>query len=148
MLLRPNQMKYRKCQKNMRAVLPKDPVEPVPIPQPSVGMYGIYATQSLRVKANQLEAARMALLKTVGRKGLKIWMRAFPHIPVTKKALGVRMGKGKGAVDHFVAHVRAGKFIMEFDCPTENAARLAFTQVSHRLPIKVKFTMRTPDKVL
>jgi len=133
-------MKYRKCQKNIRAVLPKDPPCPVPVPYPSFGEYGIYSLQSLRVTAKQLESARMAILKTVGRKGLKIWMLAFPHIPVTKKALGVRMGKGKGSVSYFVAHVRAGKVIIEFNCLSENAAKLACKQVSYVLPIKVKLT--------
>ncbi len=108
----------------------------------------MYATESLRLKASQIESARMSILKEVGKKGLKIWVRVFPHTPVTKKPLGVRMGKGKGAVDHFVAHVRAGKMVFEFNCPSENTARLAFRQVQYKLPIKVKFTMRDPDKML
>ena len=90
----------------------------------------------------------MSILKEVGRKGLKIWTRVFPHTPVTKKALGVRMGKGKGSVDHFVAHVRAGKLLFEYNCPSEHLARMAFTQVSYKLPVKVKFVKRDPDKML
>lgn len=138
-------MKFRKSHKNLRAVLPRYPTEPVPIPKLSFGTYGIYAMESLRLTAAQIECARMSILKEVGRKGLKIWVRVFPHIPVTKKALGVRMGKGKGAVDHFVANVRAGKFVFEYNCPSENMARLAFRQVQYKLPIRVKFTMRDPD---
>ena len=145
MLLRPNRMKYRKSQKNIRAVLPRYPTEPVVAPKVNFGTYGIYTTESLRITAAQIESARMSILKEVGRKGLKIWVCVFPHIPVTKKALGVRMGKGKGAVDHFVANLRAGKMVFEFNCPTENIARLAFRQVQYKLPVKVKFVVR--DKV-
>ena len=144
MLLRPNNMKYRKSQKNIRAVLPRYPTKPVPIPKTSYGGYGIYSMESLRITAAQIESARMAILKTVGRKGLKIWTCIFPHIPVTKKALGVRMGKGKGAVDHFVAHLRAGKMVFEFNCPTENLAKKAYIQANHKLPVKTKFVIGEP----
>jgi large subunit ribosomal protein L16 len=106
------------------------------------GDYGIYACESIRLKAAQIEAARMAILKTVGRKGLKIWIRTFPHIPVTKKPLEVRMGKGKGSVDHFIANVKAGKMIFEFTSPSASTAKLAFIQARYKLPIKVKFVQR------
>ena len=146
MLLRPNNPKYKKSQKNIRAVLPRYPTEPVPVPKPSFGTYGIYSMESLRITASQIEAARMAILRTVGRKGLKTWIRIFPHIPVTKKALGVRMGKGKGAVEYFVAHVKYGKMLFEFDCPTENLAKKAYKQVNHKLPIKTRFTIAESSK--
>ena len=142
MLLRPNRTKYRKSQKNIRAVLPVVPPEGVAKPPLHFGDYGIYAMESIRLKAAQIEAARMAILKTVGRKGLKIWIRTFPHIPVTKKPLEVRMGKGKGSVDHFVANVRAGKMIFEFNCPSPNTAKLAFNQAKYKLPIRVKFVQK------
>ena len=142
MLLRPNRMKYRKSQKNLRAVLPVVPPEGVTAPPLHFGDYGIYACESIRLKAAQIEAARMSILKTVGRKGLKIWIRTFPHIPVTKKPLEVRMGKGKGSVDHFIANVKAGKMIFEFTSPSANTAKLAFIQAKHKLPIKVKFVQR------
>jgi ribosomal protein L16 len=73
-------------------------------------MFGVYAMESIRLNAEQIEAGRFAILKTVGRKQLKMWVRVFPHIPVTKKPLEVRMGKGKGSVDHFVAYVKAGSY--------------------------------------
>lgn len=148
MLLRPNRMKFRKSHKNLRAVLPRYPTEPVPIPKLSFGNYGIYSVESLRITAAQIESARMSILKEVGRKGLKIWVRVFPHIPVTKKALGVRMGKGKGSVDHFVANLRAGSLVFEFNCPTESIARLAFRQVSYKLPVKVKFIVGDSGQAL
>lgn len=144
MLLRPNRTKYRKSQKNIRAVLPVVPAGGVTKPNLFFGDYGIYAVESIRLKAAQIEAARMAILKTVGRKGLKIWIRTFPHIPVTKKPLEVRMGKGKGAVDHFIANVKAGKMVFEFNCPSPNTAKLAFIQARHKLPIRVKFVQRDP----
>lgn len=139
MLLRPNRMKYRKSQKNIRAVLPVTPKEGVKAPTLKFGSYGLYTTESLRLSAYQIEAARMAILKTIGRKGLKIWIRVFPHIPVTKKPLEVRMGKGKGSVDRFVANVKAGDILFEYNCPTEIGAKMAFRQVKHKLPTKVKF---------
>lgn len=142
MLLRPNRTKYRKSQKNLRAVLPVVPTEGVTKPPLHFGDYGIYAMEAIRLKAAQIEAARMAILKTVGRRGLKIWIRTFPHIPVTKKPLEVRMGKGKGSVDHFIANVRAGKMIFEFNCPSPNTAKLAFNQAKYKLPIRVKFVQR------
>jgi large subunit ribosomal protein L16 len=104
--------------------------------------------ESLRITAAQIESARMSILKEVGRKGLTVWVRVFPHVPVTKKALGVRMGKGKGAVDHFVANLKAGKMVFEYNCPTETLARLAFRQVSYKLPVKVKFLARESEQLL
>ena len=142
MLLRPNRTKYRKSQKNLRAVLPVVPPEGVTKPPLCFGDYGVYAMESIRLKAAHIEAARMSILKTVGRKGLKIWVRTFPHIPVTKKPLEVRMGKGKGSVDHFIANVKAGKMIIEFNCPSLNTAKLAFNQVKYKLPIRVKFVKK------
>lgn len=146
MLLRPNNMKHRKCQKNIRAVLPRYPTEPVPIPKPSFGAYGIYSMESLRITAAQIESARVSIMRAVGKKDSKIWVITFPHIPVTKKALGTRMGKGKGAVEYFVAHVRAGKMMFEFNCPTENIAKKAYSQANHKLPIKTKLVMRDTPK--
>lgn len=132
-------MKYRKSQKNIRAVLPVIPEGGVTAPELKFGKYGLYATTSLRLSAYHIEAARMAILKTIGRKGLKIWTRVFPHIPVTKKPLEVRMGKGKGSVDRFVAHVKAGTMLFEYNSPTEIGAKMAFKQVKHKLPVNVKF---------
>ena len=135
-------MKYRKSQKNIRAVLPVVPEGGVQAPALKFGNYGFYATSSLRIGANHIEAARMSILKVIGRKGLKIWIRIFPHIPVTKKPLEVRMGKGKGAVDRFVANVKAGAMLFEYNCPTEIGAKMAFRQAKYKLPVGVKFLQR------
>jgi len=102
----------------------------------------LYATESLRLNAYNIEAARLSILKTIGRKGLKIWIRVFPHTPVTKKPLEVRMGKGKGSIDRFVAHVKAGTVLFEYNCPTEIGAKKAFKQVKYKLPVPVKFLQK------
>ena len=142
MQLRPKRTKYRKMHKNIRAVLPARP-DFVPTPTPSFGTYGIYAVESIRLTAQHIEAARLAILKTVGRKQLKMWVRVFPHIPVTKKPLEVRMGGGKGSVDHFVAYVKAGKVLYEFNCPSTSLAKAAYKQVAYKLPIKVRLIEKT-----
>ena len=134
-------MKYRKAHKNIRAVLPRNP-SLVPTPTLSFGTYGVYAMESIRLNAEQIEAGRFAILKTVGRKDLTMWVRVFPHIPVTKKPLEVRMGKGKGSVDRFVAYVKAGKLLYEFNCPSTSLAMAAYKQAAHKLPIRVRFTQR------
>lgn len=128
--------------KNIRAVLPVRP-DTVPTPTLHFGTYGVYAMESVRLNAEQIEAARMAILKKVGRKNLKMWVRVFPHIPVTKKPLEVRMGKGKGSVDHFVAYVKAGKLLYEFNCPSASLARAAYKQAAYKLPVRVRFTEKT-----
>ena len=69
-------------------------------------------------------------------------MRTFPHIPVTSKPVEVRMGKGKGSVDHFVSFLRAGKMILEFNCLQSNSAKLAFKALAYKMPIKVRFVTR------
>ena len=78
--------------------------------------------------------------------GSKVYLRVFPHIPVTKKGLAVRMGKGKGPVDHFVSFVRAGKMIFEFNCPSALSAKKAYRAVSYKLPIDVGYIDGTAVK--
>ena len=87
--------------------------------------------------AAQIEAARLTLVRTIGRKGSTIRINVFPHIPVTKKSIGTRMGKGKGNVDHFVAFVKAGKMLFEYDC--SNYAKQAYKAVSYKLPVKTGY---------
>lgn len=141
MLLRPKQTKYRKSQKNIRAILPIAPKH-VPTPTPKFGSYGIYALESVRLDAHQIEATRMAIIRAIGRKDSKLWIRVFPHIPVTKKPLEVRMGKGKGGVDHFIANVKAGKLLFEYNCPSVNLAKLGFRAAGFKLPIRVGYAQQ------
>ena len=138
-LLRPKKSKYRKMHKNIRAVLPTVPEGPITKPELKFGNYGMYALESVRLTAAQLESARMTLVKAIGRKGLKVWLRVFPHIPVSRKPLEVRMGKGKGAVDHFVSYVKAGKLLFEYSCPAQNTAKMGFTAAAYKLPIRVAY---------
>lgn len=105
------------------------------------GDYGLQALEPGWVTARQLEAARRALVRYMRRRG-KVWIRVFPDKPVTKRAAESRMGKGKGAVDHWVAVVRPGRILIEISGLAEDAAREAMRLASHKLAIKTKFTMR------
>ena len=122
-------LKYRKSHKNIRAVLPVVTEGGVVAPS----LKGLFATKPTRLNAAYIEAARMAILKTVGRNRLRMWIQTGPHIPVTKKPLEVRMGKGKSSVDRFMANVKAGRMLFEFNYPTENTAKMAFKQAKHKL---------------
>jgi large subunit ribosomal protein L16 len=105
------------------------------------GEYGLQALEPGWVTARQIEAARRALVRFMRRRG-KVWIRIFPDKPVTKRAAESRMGKGKGAVDHWVAVVRPGLILFEVSGLGEGAARDAMRLASHKLAIKTKFTMR------
>ena len=138
-LLRPRQTKYRKFHLRLRAIKPfkPDKVSPPPL---HFHQYGIYALESVRLTAAQIESARLTLVRTIGRKDTAVKLQVFPHIPVTKKPIGVRMGKGKGTVDHFIAFVKAGKMIVEYSC--NDYAKQAYKAVSYKLPIKVGFVSK------
>lgn len=105
------------------------------------GQYGLKVLENRWITARQLEAARRAMTRFVQRSG-KIWIRTFPDKPITKKGQEVPMGKGKGAVDHFVAPVRRGRVIFEMDGIPEEVAREALRLASHKLPVKTKFIKR------
>ena len=105
------------------------------------GSYGLQAKEGAWITSNQIEAARIAMTRYMKRGG-KIWINIFPHMPKTKKPLEVRMGSGKGAVDSWVAVVKEGKIMFEIGEVTEDVAREAFRLASHKLPIKTKFVKR------
>jgi len=105
------------------------------------GEYGLMAKTGNWVSARQIEAARIAMTRYMKRGG-KIWINIFPHMPKTKKPLEVRMGSGKGAVDSWVAVVKEGKIMFEIGEVTEDVAREAFRLASHKLPIKTKFVKK------
>lgn len=107
----------------------------------SFGDFGIIATQPGRINSRQIEATRIAISRSVKRAG-KLWIRIFPHLPITKKPAEVRMGKGKGAPDHWTAKVRPGSMIFEINGVTKEQAQEAFRLASHKLPVKVKFLER------
>jgi large subunit ribosomal protein L16 len=105
------------------------------------GEYGLVATEGCWLTNNQIEAARVAMTRYMKRGG-KVWINIFPHMPRTAKPIGVRQGKGKGDVDEWVAVVKEGKIMFEIAEVDEATAREAFRLASHKLPIKTKFVMK------
>jgi large subunit ribosomal protein L16 len=105
------------------------------------GDYGLMATANERVTARQIEAARQAMTRYTKRGG-KIWIRIFPHTPVTKKPMEVKMGGGKGAPEYHAAKVKAGTVMFEMKGTTEEVAREAFRLAGHKLPIKTRFVVK------
>jgi len=104
----------------------------------SFGAYGLKSMTPAWVTSRQIEAARRAMSRYIKRGG-KIWIRIFPDKPVTAKGLEVPMGGGKGAVDHYVAIVRAGTVVFEMDGVPEETAREAFRLAAHKMPFRSKF---------
>ena len=102
------------------------------------GEFGIVAMTPSWITSNQIEAARIAMTRFMKRGG-KVWIKIFPHKPVTKKPAEVRMGKGKGAVDKWVAVVQPERVLFEIGGVDEATAREALRLASHKLPCKVKF---------
>jgi large subunit ribosomal protein L16 len=107
----------------------------------SFGEYGLQALEPCWMTSRQIEAARRAITRSVKRGG-KLWIRVFPDKPVTARAAETRMGKGKGAVDHWVAVVKPGRMIFELAGVAEEDAREAMRLASHKLPIKTRFISR------
>ena len=108
------------------------------------GDYGIMATEPCWIKANQIEAARIAINRYV-RRGGQVWIDIFPDKPVTKKPAEVRMGSGKGATEYWVAVVKPGRVLFEIAGVPEETAREAMRLASHKLPCKTKFVFREAD---
>lgn len=105
------------------------------------GDYGLMAKEGSWISSQQIEAARIAMTRYMKRGG-KVWINIFPHLPLTKKPLEVRMGKGKGSIDRWVAVVKEGKIMFEIAGVSEEVAREALRLASHKLPIKCKFVKR------
>ena len=106
--------------------------------------FGDYALQSQgheRITSRQIEAARQAMTRYIKRGG-KIWIRVFPHTPVTKKPQDVKMGSGKGNPEYFAAKVRPGTILFEMQGVPEEIAREAMRLAAHKLPVKTKFLTR------
>ncbi len=104
---------------------------------PIDGQYCIQATEHGKLTAKQLESCRRTLRRTLG-KSAKIWLRPFTSIPVSAKGIASRMGKGKGAVSHWIAVVRQGKVLIEVGCSRSSWAYLALLKAASKLPIKTK----------
>ncbi len=132
----PKRTKYRKQQKGRNQGLAKGGE------RVSFGEFGLKAMERGRLTARQIESARRAMTRHVKRGG-KVWIRIFPDVPVTKKPIEVRMGKGKGNVEYWVAKIKPGFVMYEMEGVTEEIAREAFKLASAKLPIKTAFVSRT-----
>jgi len=108
----------------------------------SFGEFGLKSVSRGRLTARQIESGRRAISRHVKRGG-KIWIRVFPDKPITEKPLAVRMGKGKGSVEYWVAQIRPGAMLYEIQGVSEELAREAFELASAKLPLKTLFTVRT-----
>ena len=134
-MLQPKRMKYRK---QMRGRMKGKATRGVTV---EFGDYGLQALEPAWITARQIEAARRAIVRYVRRRG-KYWIRIFPDKPVTAKPAETRMGKGKGAVDHWVAVVKPGRIMFELSGVSEEMAREAMRLASHKLPIRCQFVKR------
>ena len=134
-MLQPKRTKYRKQQKgrNRGLALRGSRV--------SFGEYGLKCTGRGRITARQIEAARRAISRHVKRGG-RLWIRVFPDKPVSKKPLEVRMGKGKGNPEYWVALVQPGTVLYEIQGVDESLARQAFKLASAKLPVSTEFARR------
>ncbi len=105
------------------------------------GDYGIQALAPAHISARQIEAGRVAATHYLHREG-KVYIRMFPHTSVSSKPLEVRMGKGKGEPDHWVARIKAGTIMYEIGGVPEEVARTAFLRIAHKMPIRCRFVKR------
>ena len=108
------------------------------------GEYGLVTTEPAWITGNQIEAARIAMTRHTKRGG-KVWIKIFPDKPVTKKALGTRMGSGKGAPEYWVAVVKPGRVLFEMADVSEELAREALKLAGHKLPITTKFIKKETE---
>jgi large subunit ribosomal protein L16 len=131
----PKRTKYRKMQKGRnRGKATRGNVV-------NEGEFGLQAVDAGLITANQIEAARIALTRSIKRGG-KVWIKVFPNKPISKKPAETRMGKGKGAVEYWVAPVKPGRILFEIAGVAEDVAKEALRLASHKLPIKTKFIAR------
>ena len=105
------------------------------------GSYGLIAEECAWIDSKQIEAARIAMTRSIKRGG-KVYIKIFPHKPITKKPAEVRMGSGKGSPEYWVAVVKPGRVMFEIEGVTEEQAREAIRLASHKLPIKSKFAIK------
>ena len=137
-MLQPNKVKWRKIQKGrMRGKAQRGN-------KVSFGEIGLMATECGWITARQIEASRVAITRHVKRGG-KIWVRIFPDKPLTKKPLEVRMGKGKGAPEYWVAVIKPGRMLFEMSGVDEDVAKEAFRLASHKLPLATRTVFRREE---
>lgn len=136
MLLMPKRVKYRKLQKGTRRGVATTGTTI------AFGEYGLKSLENGWLKNTQIEAVRVILARKLHRGG-KMWIRVFPDKSITKKPAEVRMGKGKGDIDHWVCVVKRGRILFELGGVPEEYARQCFRLAVYKLPLKTKFVTRT-----
>jgi len=134
-MLQPKRTKFRKAQKGRNRGLAHRGS------QIAFGDFGLKTLQPGWLTSRQIEASRIAVTRYMKRQG-KVWIRIFPDKPVTKKPAEVRMGKGKGAPDHWVAVVRPGRILFECEGVDRESAQEAMRLAAQKLPLKCKFVVR------
>jgi len=135
-VLMPSRTKYRKVRKGK-----VHGGSATSLNQLAYGRYGLVSAQTDRISSRQIEAARQAMTRYVKRGG-QIWIRIFPHIPVSQKPLGTKMGSGKGNPEFFVAKVKPGTIMFEMDGVSEEVAREAMRLAGHKLPVSTNFMVK------
>ena len=135
-MLQPKRTKFRKVHKGRNRGLAQRGSKV------SFGTVGLQATGRGRITVRQIEAARRAMTRHIKRGG-KIWIRVFPDKPITQKPLEVRMGKGKGNVEYWVAQIQPGRMLYEMEGVSEDVAREAFRLAAAKLPISTRVVTRT-----
>lgn len=134
-MLQPSRIKFRKQHKGrLKGTATRGATV-------AFGDYGLQTLEPHRITARQLEAARVAMTRHIKRGG-KVWIRVFPDKPVSKKPAEVRMGKGKGNPEFWVAPVRPGRILFELEGVEESVARRAMDLASAKLPVKTRFVVR------
>jgi large subunit ribosomal protein L16 len=137
-MLQPKKTKFRKAFKGKIHGVAKGGTDL------NFGAYGLKAMEPDRITARQIEAARRAITRAIKRQG-RLWIRVFPDVPVSSKPAEVRMGKGKGSPEFWVARVKPGRILFELDGVPGPVAALAFERAAMKLPIKVKVVARLGD---
>ena len=136
MVLMPKRVKYRKLQKGKRRGVATSGAEL------AFGEFGLKVLENGWLKNTQIEAVRVIIARQL-HKGGKLWIRVFPDKSITKKPAEVRMGKGKGDLDHWVAVIKRGRILFELGGVPEDYARQCFRLAAYKLPMRVKFISRT-----
>ncbi len=134
-MLQPKRTKYRKTQKGRNRGLAYAGGDV------SFGQFGLKAVTRGQINAREIEAARRAFTRAINREG-QVYIRVFPDKPITQKALGVRMGKGKGTVEYWVCPVQPGKMLFELGGVSEEKARRAFTLAAAKLSVQTTFVVK------
>ncbi len=136
-MLQPKKIRWRKHHKELQRIRGKSPRGA----SLNFGQYGLKAMEPGRITARQIEAARITMTRHIKRQG-RTWIRIYPDLPVSKKPAEVRMGKGKGSPEFWVAAVRAGRILYEMDGVDEELARGALELAASKLPIRTKVVVR------